>query len=164
MKKESRNSFIHKDAFINNVRKNAAGFSRRQLRIADYIIPHYDKTAFLTAAQLASKVGVSESTVIRFAVSIGYRGYPEFQSHLQKIIMEEVTSTERLKLSIHSEGKDDIFSRTFLKEADNIIGAYRNISAVDFRSVVDIILSSKKIFISGLRASSCLVKFFAFQL
>ena len=164
MRKEQRDNFIQKITFLNHIKQNSVSFSNKQLKIADYIIRHYDKTAFLTAAQLATKVDASESTVIRFATALGYKGYPEFQGHLQKIIMEELTSTERLKRSIHSETKDDIFSRTFLKEADNIRETYRNIPLDDFRKVVNIILKAKKIFVSGFRTSACLVKYFVFQI
>jgi DNA-binding MurR/RpiR family transcriptional regulator len=161
---KSRNKLIHKIAFLKNIQENSGDLSGKQVKIADYIIRHYDKAAFLTAARLASEVGVSESTVIRFAILLGYKGYPEFQSGLQKIIVEQLTSTERLELSIHSEKKDDLFSRTFLKEADNIKGTYKNISPDDFEAMVDILLKSKRIFVTGLRASTCLAQYFAFQL
>jgi DNA-binding MurR/RpiR family transcriptional regulator len=161
---KSRNKLIHKITFLKNIKENSGDLSGKQVKIADYIIRHYDKAAFLTAARLASEVGVSESTVIRFAISLGYKGYPEFQSTLQKIIVEQLTSTERLELSIHSEKKNDLFSQTFLKEADNIKGAYKNISPDDFEAMADILLESKRVFVTGLRASTCLAQYFAFQL
>jgi DNA-binding MurR/RpiR family transcriptional regulator len=164
MKSKSRNRLIHKIAFLKNIKENSADLSGKQVKIADYILRHYDKAAFMTAARLASEVGVSESTVIRFAISLGYKGYPEFQGYLQKIIVEQLTSTERLELSIHSEAKDDLLSQTFLKEANNIKEAYKNVSPDDFRSMVDLILESKKIFVTGIRASTCLAQYFAFQL
>ena len=68
-----------KIGFLIRIKENSAELTEKQVEIADYIIRHYDRAAFLTAARLASQVGVSESTVIRFAVSLGYRGYPEFQ-------------------------------------------------------------------------------------
>jgi DNA-binding MurR/RpiR family transcriptional regulator len=164
MKKESRNNFIQKINFRKHIKESCAGFSGKQLKIADYIIRDNDEATFLTAAQLASKVQVSKFTVVRFAATLGYEGYPEFQGHLRKIIMEQLTSTERLKLSIHSETKDNLFRWTLLKEADNIIGAYRNISTDDFWKMIDIILRSKKVFVAGLRASTCLTQFIVFQL
>lgn len=154
---------MDKVTFFKQIKDKSAVLSMKQLKIADYLLRHYDKAAFLTAAELASRVEVSESTAIRFAITLGYGGYPEFQSHLQNIIVEELTSTERLKLSIHSETKDDILSRTFRKEADNIMATYRHISADDFRVAVDMIIHSKGVFISGVRASACLVRYFGFQ-
>lgn len=159
-----RNNVINKIEFFQNIKGKSVNLSRKQLKIADYIFQHYYKAAFLTAEALASEIGVSESTVVRFAVCLGYEGYPDFQSHLQKVLLEELTSTQRLKLSIHSGIKKDILTNIFLKEVENINLNYKNISRDEFMAVVDIILKSKRIFITGLRASTCLAQYFIFQL
>ena len=61
---------------MNKIQNNLSTFSKGQRLIAKYIIEHYDKAAFLTASKLGSTVGVSESTVVRFATELGYAGYP----------------------------------------------------------------------------------------
>lgn len=164
MKSKCRNNLIHQIAFLKNIKENSADLSVKQAKIADYILNHYNKVAFLTAAQLASEVKVSESTVIRLATSLGYKGYPEFQGDLRKIIVDQLTYTERLEISIHSESKNNLFNRTFLREVNNIQEAYKNISPDDFRAMVDVISTSEKVFVAGLRASTCLAQYFTFQL
>jgi len=153
-----------KIGFLTTIKENSAELTGKQVEIADYIIRHYDKAAFLTAARLASEVGVSESTVIRFAVSLGYRGYPEFQQHLQRIIREELTSTERLQVSLDSEAKNDIFSQIFIQEIENMQGLFNGFPRAELKAAADAISKADRIFVTGIRAARCLAQHFAFQL
>ena len=57
---------------LKRIEENYGGFSKRQKVLADYILKNYDKAAFLTAAKLGKVVGISESTVVRFATELGY--------------------------------------------------------------------------------------------
>jgi DNA-binding MurR/RpiR family transcriptional regulator len=164
MKPKRSHPFIHKAAFFKRIKENSADLSEKQLRIADHIIRNHNRAAFLTAGRLASEIGVSESTVIRFAVSLGFVGYPEFQTYLQKIIMEELTSTDRLRMSLDTESKDGLFERTFLREADNLAGVWRGLPRDEFNGLVDLISRSRKVYVTSLRASACLAQYLAFQL
>ena len=80
---------------LSRIEEEYAGLSKGQKRIADYILVHYDKASFMTAAKLGNLVGVSESTVVRFAAELGYDGYPEFQRALQEIIRVRLTAVQR---------------------------------------------------------------------
>jgi len=150
--------------FLAKIKENTAELTGRQIDISDYIIRHYDKAAFLTAARLASEVGVSESTVIRFATALGYRGYPEFQHHLQRIIREELTSTERLQVSLDSEAKNDLFGRIFIQEIENIQGLFNGFPRAELKAAADAISKADRVFVTGIRAARCLAQHFAFQL
>jgi len=153
-----------KIGFLTRIKENSAELTGKQVEIADYIIRHYDKAAFLTAGRLASEVGLSESTVIRFAVSLGYTGYPEFQDHLQRIIREELTSTERLQVSLDSEANNDIFSRIFIQEIDNMQGLFNGLPREELKGAANAISRADRIFVTGIRAARCLAQHFAFQL
>ncbi len=150
--------------FLVRIKENSLDLTGKQVEIADYLIHHYDRIAFLTAGRLAAEVGVSESTVIRFAVSLGYSGYPEFQKHLQRIIREELTSTERLQVSLDLEGKNDIISRIFRQEIENIQGLFNGFARAELKAAADAISKADRIFVTGIRAARGLAQHFAFQL
>jgi DNA-binding MurR/RpiR family transcriptional regulator len=154
----------NKIRFLKKIKENSTELTGKQVDIADYIIRHYDKAAFLTAARLASEIGVSESTAIRFAVSLGYSGYPEFQQHLQRIIREELTSTERLQVFLDSKAEDDIFGRTFIQEMENMQELFNRFQRVDLKAAADAISGAERVFVTGIRAARCLAQHFAFQL
>ncbi len=155
---------MNKIGFLARMKENSLDLTGRQVEIADYIIHHFDKAAFLTAARLASEVGVSESTVIRFANSLGYDGYPEFQQHLQRIIREELTAAERLQVSLDSATKNDFFSRIFVQEMENMRGLFNRLPREELRTVADAIFKADRVFVTGIRAARCLAQHFAFQL
>ena len=73
-------------------------FSKGQRKIANFILESYDKAAFMTASRLGQKVGVSESTVVRFAFELGYGGYPDMQRSLQKMIRSRLTTVQRIEI------------------------------------------------------------------
>lgn len=153
-----------KIGFLARIKENSVDLTGRQLQIADYTIRHFDKAAFLTAARLAVEVGVSESTVIRFANALGYNGYPEFQQHLQRIIREELTAAERLQVSLDTEDRNDIFSRIFIQETENMQGLFNRLPRVELKAVADAIFRADRVFVTGIRAARCLAQHFAFQL
>ena len=90
------------------IEEGMPSFSKGQKMIASYILEHYEKAAYLTASRLGALVGVSESTVVRFAIELGYDGYPAFQQSLQKIIRNKLTSFQRMEVSNHLIGDGDL--------------------------------------------------------
>ena len=84
---------------LSRIEKMMPGFSKGQRRIAQYIEDHYDKAAFMTASKLGATVGVSESTVVRFATEVGYDGYPQLQKALQELIRHRLTASQRFEMS-----------------------------------------------------------------
>ena len=97
-----------------------ASFSKGQRAIAQYITDEYDKAAFMTAAKLGKTVGVSESTVVRFAVCLGFDGYPSMQKAMQEMVLNRLTSVQRLEVASDRIGDRDIVSMVLQSDADKL--------------------------------------------
>ena len=139
------------------------GFSKGQKRIASYISEHYDRAAYLTAAKLGELVGVSESTVVRFATELGFAGYPEFQNALQKIVHNKLTSFQRIEVTNTLMGNNDILEKVLLSDADKIRRTLEEIDRTSFEAAVEAIVNAKCIYIIGVRSSSSLASFLNFN-
>ena len=146
------------------IEENMDGFSKGQRQIARYLLAHYDKAAYMTAAKLGSEVSVSESTVVRFVMELGYAGYPEFQKALQELIRTKLTSFQRMEVTNHLIGDGDVLDKVLNTNIDNIRHTLDSISRSDFRDAVDAIVRAKNIYIIGVRSSAMLAKFFAYSL
>lgn len=138
--------------------------SKGQKLIADYIKDYYDKAAFMTAARLGEAVGVSESTVVRFANAIGYEGYRELQDQLQELIKNKLTTVQRISLSQDYEDYEDVFKMALKKDIDNIEKTLLNINYKDFKRAIDLTLESKTVYILGMRSSYFLAGYLGFYL
>ena len=90
---------IQRDNLLGRLNKQYSTMSKGQKRLADYISDHYDKAVFMTAARLGSEVGVSESTTVRFAVQMGYDGFPEFHRALEELVMNKLNSIQRMEVT-----------------------------------------------------------------
>lgn len=138
--------------------------SKGQKLIADFILNHYDKAAFMTAAKLGSSVGVSESTVVRFANELGYEGYPELQKSLQELIKTKLTTVQRIELS-NDYMNDDYVLKTVLKaDIENIKTTLEKIDNETFEEVVQRIISANRVYVLGLRSSTALAEYLGFYL
>lgn len=138
--------------------------SKGQKLIAEFILKHYDKAAFMTAAKLGISVGVSESTVVRFANEIGFDGYPSLQKGLQELIKTKLTTVQRIELSSDLLNNETALKTVLKADIDNIRITLEKINDVTFEEVVRKILSAKKIYIIGLRSSTTLAEFLGFYL
>jgi DNA-binding MurR/RpiR family transcriptional regulator len=134
-------------------------FSKGQRLIASYVLSHYDKAAYLTASKLGQLVGVSESTVVRFAIELGYNGYPEFQHSLQKIIRSRLTSFQRIEVTNSLIGEANVLDKVLLSDADKIRHTMEEIDHASFEEAIDRIIGAKNIYIMGVRSSSALAGF-----
>ena len=139
-------------------------FSKGQRLIAKYIEEHYDKVAFMTASKLGSTVGVSESTVVRFATELGYDGYPELQRAMQEMIRSKLTSVQRIEVTKERIGKNDILDVMLAQDMDVIRRTMEATSHKDFYEAVDAIIGAKKIYILGARSSVALATFLSYYL
>jgi len=137
-------------------------FSKGQKRIARYIIEHYDKAAFLTAAKLGQAVGVSESTIVRFASEVGFSGYPQLQNALQELIRNRLTSVQRMELAGEQFGKGDLIERVLTMDIDKIKRTIEETSREEFKAVIEALDRAGTIYIMGIRSSSSLASFLAF--
>lgn len=138
--------------------------SKGQKLIAEYILKHYDKAAFMTAAKLGSSVGVSESTVVRFANELGYAGYPELQKALQELIKNKLTTVQRIELSNDFISQDTALKGVLKSDIENIRATLEKINYSAFENSVNSIMKAKKIYIVGLRSSTALADFLGFYL
>ena len=145
------------------IRDKNADFSKGQKRIAGYILANYDKAAFMTASKLGKLVGVSESTVVRFASSLGYDGYPAMQNALQEIVRSRLTSIQRIQNSDDLFG-NDVVSSVLQTDMDKIREAIDRLDRKAFDEVVDKLLHAKNIYILGVRSSSFLAGYLHFYL
>ena len=152
---------MHRD-LIGIITNMMPKLSKGQKQIARYIVEHYDKAAFMTAAKLGQAVGVSESTVVRFAAELGYDGYPQLQRSLQELIRNRLTTVQRMELTGEQLGDGDLLDRVLTMDIDKIRRTLEEVSRHEFAAAVDALLSARTIYIMGIRSSSSLASFLAF--
>ena len=146
------------------IENGMSSFSKGQKLIANYILSHYDKAAYLTASKLGAYVGVSESTVVRFAIELGYEGYPEFQHSLQEIIRNRLTSFQRIEVTNSLIGNnEDILDKVLLSDAEKIRRTLEEVDHASFEEAIEKIVSADHIYIIGVRSSSSLASFLNFN-
>ncbi len=137
-------------------------FSKGQKLIARYIIEHYEKAAYMTASKMGATVGVSESTVVRFASEVGYEGYPQLQKALQELIRNRLTSVQRMEISEGQMKSSDILKKVLCMDSDRIKRTLEEISEEEFEKAVKTITEAKKIYIVGVRSSANIARFMYF--
>lgn len=153
-----------KDDILFILEEMAPTFSKGQRKIAAYIKESYDKAAFLTASKLGKTVGVSESTVVRFAVELGYDGYPQMQKAMQEMVMNRLTSVQRIGITNDRIGNQDILSMVLQADADKLRQTGDTVSREDFRQAVNAILKARRIYVLGARSAATLANFSAYYL
>lgn len=138
--------------------------SKGQKLIADYILNHYDKAAFMTAAKLGNAVGVSESTVVRFAIILGFEGYPELSKSLQELVKTKLTAVQRLELTNDLVEDKNTLKGVLKADIENIRITLEHMDYKMFEKFVDGIFNADKVYIIGLRSSTSLSDFLGFYL
>ncbi len=133
--------------------------SKGQKRIAEFIINNYDKAAYMTACAMGSEVGVSESTVVRFANEMGFDGYPELQAQIRDTVRVRLTSVQRVNVANHRMGEDDVIDHVLNADAEKIKSTLEQIDRAAFAEAVDLILGARNIYILGMRSSAVLAEF-----
>ena len=144
------------------IQENIHTFSKGQKRIANFILDSYDKAAFMTASRLGKRVGVSESTVVRFAAELGYDGYPDMQKSLQKMIRNRLTSVQRIEVTNDRIGDQDLLSMVLQSDIEKIRMTLEELDRDSFERAVDTIVSARKIYIIGVRSSASIATFLTF--
>ena len=147
---------------IHSITQQMPGFSKGQKLIAQYILAHYDQAAFMTAAKLGMTVGVSESTVVRFASELGFEGYPQLQRALQELIRNRLTSVQRMEVTSDQLGEGNILHKVLNLDIEKIRRTMEKASVEDFEQAVDTIVNAKNIYILGVRSASALSGFMSF--
>ena len=147
---------------ITKIQSELPGFSKGQKQIARFILEHYDKAAFMTASRLGVTVGVSESTVVRFATELGYDGYPHLQRALQEMIRNKLTSVQRMEVAGDRMGGRDVLQTVLHADTDMIRVTLDEIDRDAFQGAVDALMGAQRIYILGVRSSSALASFLVF--
>ena len=138
------------------------GLSKRQKMIAEYIIDHYDKAAYMTASKLGETVGVSESTVVRFAGEIGYDGYPELQKAMQEMIRDKLTSVQRIDVASDRINYEDVLSSVLNQDIKLIKKTMEENNNDSFVRAVDSIVNARTIYIFAVKSSFALARFLGY--
>lgn len=149
---------MDKDLFA-KIEQQTAKMSKGHKLIANYILSHYDKAAFMTAQKLGQKVGVSESTVVRFASEMGYDGYPALQRALQNLMRNKLTAVQRIEVTSDHMTKDNVLERVLSLDIERIRKTLEHTSKEDFANAVDKIINCKAIYIIGARSAAPLASF-----
>lgn len=139
-------------------------FSKGQRKISKYILNHYDKAAFLTAGKLGEVVGVSESTVVRFAADLGYDGYPAMRRALQEIIRSRLTAVQRIEVAKKMIDSNDVAKSVISGDIENVQSTLENLSQESFNALIDAIVKAEHVYIVGMRTSTALASFLGFYL
>ena len=139
--------------------------SKGQKLLAQYTMNNYPKVAFMTASKLGETVGVSESTVVRFATALGFSGYPKFQDALQELIKTKLTTVERVEMTDADYVSDKmILNNVFKNDINNIKDTMEHLDQASYEEAVDTIINAKKVYVMGLRSSIFVAKYLAYYL
>ena len=139
-------------------------FSKGQKRIARYITESYDKAAFMTANSLGKTVGVSESTVVRFAVDLGFDGYPTMQKAMQEMVLNRLTSVQRIEVANNRLGDQDVVSMVLHSDMEKLRQTGEALDRKEFQAAVNAILKAKRVYILGVRSVAPLANFLGYYL
>lgn len=150
--------------FLSVLSKGGNKFSKGQRIIAKYILSNYDKAAFMTAGRLGKIVGVSESTVVRFAAELGYDGYPSMRKALQEMIRNRLTSVQRIEVAKSMIDDNDIVRSIIGSDIQNLQATLEILEQDSFNKFVDSIIEAKNIYIVGMRTSTSLSSFLGLYL
>lgn len=157
---------MNEQNLLEKIEEKMPELSKGQKKLANFILENYDRAVFVTASKLGEIAGVSESTVVRFAMELGFDGYPKLQSELEMLIKTKLTATQRMKVSAKqmSRSNKDILTTVLEKDLERIKSTINGIDKVTFEDAVDKILQAKKVYIVGVRSANSLSTFLAFYL
>ena len=147
---------------MNRINERYSSMSKGQKLLSTYITDNSDKAVFLTAEKLGKVVGVSESTVVRFATHLGYRGYPEFQKALEELVRNKQNSIQRMEVTYGRISQSKILETVLQADAEKIKTTLEQIDQNAFELALDIILHAKNIYIVGIRSCAPLASFLSF--
>lgn len=149
---------------LSRISEQYAGMSKSHKAIAGFITEHYEQAVFMTAAKLGETLGISESTVVRFASCIGYSGYPEFQRALEECVKGKLGSVQRMDAKYGKSSQSEVLTSVLTADMEKIQHTIENLDPAAFESAVSTILTAENIYIMGLRSNEPLAAFLHFYL
>ena len=148
----------------NRINERYSSMSKGQKLLAAYITDNYDKAVFLTAAGLGEVVGVSESTVVRFAAQLGYKGYPQFQKALEELVRSKLDAVQRIEVTYGRISRSKGLESVLKSDIERLKGTLQKIDEHVFELAAETILSARRIYVIGIRSCAPLAQFLAFYL
>ena len=146
------------------INKDSHKFSKSQRKISAYISSNYDKAAFMTAGKLGETVGVSESTVVRFATDLGYDGYPGMRRAMQDMVRNRLTAVQRIEVARQQIDGGNLLDTVLSSDIEKLRGTLEEVNKEDFDRAVDKIVAARTVYIVGMRSSTSLANFMGFYL
>ncbi len=146
------------------LKSKESAFSKGQRRIAQYILESYDKAAFMTANTLGKTVGISESTVVRFAVELGYDGYPTMQKALQEMVVNRLTAAQRIEVTNDRIGDQNVLSMVLQSDMEKLRQTGETVDTDAFEAAVNALLGAERVYIIGVRSAAPLADFLGYYL
>ena len=146
------------------LKSKEATFSKGQRRIAQYILESYDKAAFMTANTLGKTVGISESTVVRFAVELGYDGYPSMQKALQEMVVNRLTAAQRIEVTNDRMVGQNVLSMVLQSDMEKLRQTGETVDRDAFEAAVNAVLGAERVYIIGVRSAAPLANFLGYYL
>ena len=149
---------------ISLMKQKQPKMSKSHKVIANYIMDNYEQAVFMTAAQLGKTVGISESTVVRFAASLGYDGYPEFQKALEEWVKNRLTGVQRVNVKYEGSSQSDVITSVLNADIDKIAHTIEHLDVQSFETAIELILNARHVYVIGLRSCEPLADFLNFYL
>ena len=154
---------MNKD-ILEQLEENSRGFSKGQRLIARYITENYDKAAFMTAGRLGKTVGVSESTVVRFATELGYDGYPGMRKAMQEMVRSRLTSVQRIAVAQDMLDGSNVLKYVMSSDIEKLQSTMAELDRGSFDEAVNAIENASHLYLVGMRSSAALASFMAFYM
>lgn len=155
---------MEQENLFSKIQSEYEKFSKGQKKLASYILSNYEQAVFMTAGKLGKTVGVSESTTVRFAVELGYKGYHEFREALEEVVLNRLNSVQRMEVAYSHIPEDQILERVMLSDIDKIKYTIENCSREAFVTAVKSILGARRVYLVGIRSCAPLAAFLEFYL
>mgnify|MGYP001068910485 FL=1 len=152
------------DNLTSRINRHIDTMSKGQKKLAGFILANYDIAVFMTAAKMGKTVGVSESTVVRFATLLEYKGYPEFQKAMESLVQEKLNSIERIEVASGKMSRQEVLETVLKADAERIKLTLDNIDRKAFETAVDWLLDARRIYVVGVRSCTALADFLGFYL
>jgi len=149
---------------LSRIGERYSKMSKSHKVIADFILKHYEKAVFMTAARLGETLGISESTVVRFASGIGYDGYPKFQKALEECVQSKLSSVQKIDAKYGNSSQSEILTSVLTADIEKLQDTIQNLDPAAFETAVSTILEADTIYIMGLRSNEPLAAFLNFYL
>ena len=126
--------------------------SKSHKAIANFIFDHYDQAVFMTAAKIGEELGISESTVVRFAAYLDYAGYPEFQASLAQWVKNKLNTVQKMDAKYGQSTQSEILNAVLKADIANVKDTLESMDPAAFDAAVHTILSAKNVYILGVRS------------